>query len=81
MHSGMPLYRNHFRRSRDAPEVKRDQLHSTSQGREVNRSHIDAGGEQILSTPNSNFLHPTCTGITQTFCAVVRVSDITLLLW
>jgi hypothetical protein len=26
MHSGMPLYRNHFRRSRDAPEVNHDQL-------------------------------------------------------
>jgi len=30
MHSGMPLYRNHFRRSRDAPEVNRDLLYSTS---------------------------------------------------
>lgn len=40
----MPLYRNHSRRSRDAPEVNRDQLNSTSRDREVNRAYtlIDA---------------------------------------
>ena len=40
MHSGMPLYRNHFRRSRDAPGVNRDQLHSSTWDREVNPCYI-----------------------------------------
>src|SRR5271157_567151 len=53
MHSGMPLYRNHFRRSRDAPEVNRDQLHSSTWGREVNRWYIDAVTRRVGSEADS----------------------------
>ncbi len=62
----MPLYRNHFRRSRDAPGVNRDLLHSTSKGREVNRTHIDVG--RAADDSWDGFLHPTLSGIIQTFC-------------
>ena len=49
----MPLYRNHFRRSLDAPEVNRDQLHSSTWGREVNRWYIDAVTRRVGSEADS----------------------------
>src|ERR1700759_49576 len=58
MHSGMPLYRNHFRRSRDAPISDNDQLNSTSDGREVNRSHIDAVSRTADSPCSAHALCP-----------------------
>ena len=69
MRSGMPLYRNHFRRSRDAPEVLCDLLHSNS--REANRQDIDAGDEARDS--NVRFLHPVGGEIIQTFCSPVSL--------
>ena len=69
MRSGMPLYRNHFRRSRDAPEVLYDLLHSNS--KEVNRQHIDAGDGVHDSTVR--IVHPTGREIIQTFCLPVSL--------
>src|ERR1039457_4900176 len=73
MRSGMPLYRNHFRRSRDAPEVLNDLLHSNS--KEVNRQHIDAGDG--LRDSAGRILHPTGREIIQTFyppVSLIRVA-------
>ncbi len=70
MHSGMPLYRNHFRRSRDAPEANRDQLHSSTWGREVNRCYIDAVARRADSC---RIVHPPASGIIQVFYAPVSL--------
>ena len=69
----MPLYRNHFRRSRDAPEVNRDLFHSNSS--EVNRQHIDAG--DAVSDSAGRILHPLGREVIQTFwlpVSLIRVA-------
>ena len=65
----MPLYRNHFRRSRDAPEVLNDLLHSNS--KQVNRQHIDAGDG--LRDSAARIVHPVDREIIQTFCLPVSL--------
>jgi bacillithiol synthase len=67
----MPLYRNHFRRSRDAPEVVYDLLHSTSS--EVNLQNIDAADKVRDSA--ARFVHPTSGEIIQTFCLPVSLTS------
>ena len=74
----MPLYRNHFRRSRDAPGCDNDQPNSTSQGREVNRTDIDAG--YLVPDASASFLHPKRTPHIQTFClpvSLIRLASMT----
>jgi hypothetical protein len=72
MRSGMPPYRNHFRRSRDAPEVNRDYPHCTSKSREVNRlAKLDAVA--VRFDWEERFLHPPGGGIIQTFCSPVSL--------
>jgi len=73
MHSGMPLYRNHFRRSRDAPEVNRDLF--TLPASEVNRQHIDAG--DAVGDSARRILHPLGREVIQTFwlpVSLIRVA-------
>jgi hypothetical protein len=71
MRSGMPLYRNHFRRSRDAPEVDRDQLHFNIHSREVNRTYLDANrscGDSLRPTAGLSTTRVSC----REFPAVVK---------
>jgi hypothetical protein len=71
----MPLYRNHSRRSRDAPVVMRDQLNSNSQVREVNRTSLDA--KRCIPDSDVAFLHPERGPNIQTFCLPVSLIPLT----